>query len=139
MFSKFGVLLAVLVFSIFWPAGVAAYSVLSHEAIIDSAWDTNIKPLLLKRFPGATAEELREAHGYAYGGAIIQGIALQPSAARRLDPHQDVLGHREMRTERELLMNVRDPAFPCIGRPARRVRLTAGHHRAADPRQSLDF
>jgi hypothetical protein len=78
LFSKFGVLLAVLVFIIFWPAGVAAYSVLSHEAIIDSAWDTNIKPLLLKRFPGATAEELREAHGYAYGGAIIQDMGYYP-------------------------------------------------------------
>ena len=78
MFSKIGVLVAVLVFIIFWPAGAAAYSVLSHEAIIDSAWDTNIKPLLLKRFPGATAEELREAHGYAYGGAIIQDLGYYP-------------------------------------------------------------
>ena len=56
----------------------AAYSVLSHEAIIDSAWDTNIKPLLLKRFPDATADELREAHGYAYGGAIIQDMGYYP-------------------------------------------------------------
>lgn len=63
---------------VFWPAGAAAYSVLSHEAIIDSAWDTNIKPLLLKRFPDATKEELREAHGYAYGGAIIQDMGYYP-------------------------------------------------------------
>ena len=28
-----------------------AYSVLTHEAIIDVLWDTNIRPLLLKRFP----------------------------------------------------------------------------------------
>jgi len=53
-----------------WPARCAAYSVLAHEAIIDSAWDTNIKPVLLKRFPNATADELRQAHGYAYGGAF---------------------------------------------------------------------
>jgi hypothetical protein len=57
---------------------VAAYSVLSHEAIIDSAWDTSIKPVLLKRFPDATPEELREAHGYAYGGAIIQDMGYYP-------------------------------------------------------------
>jgi len=57
---------------------VAAYSVLSHEAIIDSAWDTSIKPVLLKRFPDATKEELREAHGYAYGGAIIQDMGYYP-------------------------------------------------------------
>jgi hypothetical protein len=34
------------------------YSVLTHEAIIDSTWDGAIRPLLLKRFPLATAEEL---------------------------------------------------------------------------------
>jgi Zinc dependent phospholipase C len=52
--------------------------VLSHEAIIDSAWDTNIKPVLLKRFPNATPDELRQAHGYAYGGAIIQDLGYYP-------------------------------------------------------------
>jgi len=78
LFSKFGALLAGLVLVIFWPASAAAYSVLSHEAIIDSAWDGNIKPLLLKRFPDATPEELREAHGYAYGGAIIQDMGYYP-------------------------------------------------------------
>jgi hypothetical protein len=78
LFSKLGVLLAILAFIISCPARVAAYSVLSHEAIIDSAWDTNIKPLLLKRFPDARPEELREAHGYAYGGAIIQDMGYYP-------------------------------------------------------------
>lgn len=55
-----------------------AYSVLSHEAIVDSAWETNLKPLLVKRFPKATTDELREAHGYAYGGAIIQDLGYYP-------------------------------------------------------------
>jgi hypothetical protein len=71
-----GVCVLVLVLS--WPARCAAYSVLSHEAIIDSAWDTNIKPVLLKRFPNATPDELRQAHGYAYGGAIIQDLGYYP-------------------------------------------------------------
>jgi hypothetical protein len=61
-----------------WPVETAAYAVLAHEAIIDSAWDTNIRPLLLKRFPNATKEELKEAHGYAYGGAIIQDMGYYP-------------------------------------------------------------
>ena len=64
--------------SLGWPAQSAAYAVLAHEAIIDSVWDTNIRPLLLKRFPGATGEELKEAHGYAYGGAIIQDMGYYP-------------------------------------------------------------
>ena len=37
------------------------YSVLTHEAIIDSAWEHGIKPLLLKRFPAATPEDLKRA------------------------------------------------------------------------------
>jgi len=61
-----------------WPTRCAAYSVLSHEAIIDSAWDINIKPVLLQRFPNATPDELRQAHGYAYGGAIIQDLGYYP-------------------------------------------------------------
>jgi hypothetical protein len=36
-----------------WPFHTAAYLVLSHEAIIDSVWETNIRPLLLKDFPEA--------------------------------------------------------------------------------------
>lgn len=51
---------------------------LAHEAIIDSAWDTTIRPLLLKRFPNATKAQLKEAHGYAYGGAIIQDMGYYP-------------------------------------------------------------
>ena len=61
-----------------WPAQAEAYAVLSHEAIIDSVWDANIRPLLLKRFPQATGEELKEAHGFAYGGAIIQDMGYYP-------------------------------------------------------------
>src|ERR1700692_2376174 len=60
------------------PSEAAAYAVLAHEAIIDSAWNTNIRPLLLKRFPNSTDEQLKEAHGYAYGGAIIQDMGYYP-------------------------------------------------------------
>ena len=58
------------------------YSVLSHEAIIDSTWDKDIKPLLLKRFPSASAGELREAHAYAYGGAILQDMGYYPFGSK---------------------------------------------------------
>jgi hypothetical protein len=59
-----------------------AYSVLTHEAIIDSTWDSAIKPLLVKRFPGATADELIEAHAYAYGGCIIQDLGYYPFGSK---------------------------------------------------------
>lgn len=60
----------------------AGYSVLTHEAIIDSAWNDSIKPVLLKRFPHTTAEQLREAHAYAYGGAIIQDMGYYPFGSK---------------------------------------------------------
>ena len=60
----------------------SAYSVLTHEAIIDSLWDTSIKALLLQRFPNATAEELTAAHAYAYGGSIIQDMGYYPFSSK---------------------------------------------------------
>ncbi|MGC2365728.1 MAG: hypothetical protein WA555_11985 [Candidatus Sulfotelmatobacter sp.] len=51
------------------PPRCAAYAVLAHGAIVDSAWSTNLRSLLLKRFPNATADELKEAKIYSYSGA----------------------------------------------------------------------
>ena len=58
------------------------YTVLTHEAIIDSVWDASLQKLLLKRFPGATPEELEQAHAYAYGGCIIQDMGYYPFSSR---------------------------------------------------------
>jgi hypothetical protein len=55
-----------------------SYSVLTHEAVIDSAWKDSIQPLLLQRFPRATAEELKTARAYAYGGSIVQDMGYYP-------------------------------------------------------------
>jgi hypothetical protein len=72
------VVVLALLLALLLPLRCAAYAVLSHEAIIDTVWDTNLKPLLLTRFPHATPEELRKAHGSAYGGAIIQDMGYYP-------------------------------------------------------------
>jgi Zinc dependent phospholipase C len=73
-----GALLLALLLSTAWPDVATGYAVLAHEALIDTAWDTNISPLLRQRFPDATPEQLKEAHGYAYGGAIIQDLGYYP-------------------------------------------------------------
>lgn len=57
---------------------LSGYSVLTHEAIIDAAWDTGIQPLLLARYPGVTAAGLHDARAYAYGGCIIQDMGYYP-------------------------------------------------------------
>lgn len=55
-----------------------AYSVLTHEQIIDFGWE-HIKRILLERYPNATPEDLRHAHAYAYGGSLIQDMGYYPS------------------------------------------------------------
>ena len=58
--------------------GAPAYSVLTHEEIVDLLWADAICPLLLKRYPGLTEEQIKEAHAYAYGGAVIQDLGYYP-------------------------------------------------------------
>jgi len=55
-----------------------AYSVLTHEEIVDLLWSDDIRPLLLKRFPGLSEDQIKEAHAYAYGGAVIQDLGYYP-------------------------------------------------------------
>ena len=59
-----------------------AYSVLTHQAIIDSAWKDSIEPALKSRFPAATPDELADSHAHAYGGAIIQDIGYYPFGSK---------------------------------------------------------
>ena len=63
-------------------SNVQAYSVLTHEAIIDSAWDADIKPVLLHRFPSSTPDDLVQAHAYAYAGCILQDMGYYPFGSK---------------------------------------------------------
>jgi hypothetical protein len=76
------VLSGVLILFLAFPNSSDAYSVLTHEAIVDAVWATHIQPLLRKRFPNATDDELRQAHAYAYGGAIIQDLGYYPHGSK---------------------------------------------------------
>jgi hypothetical protein len=67
---------------LFTAQTASSYSILTHEAIVDSTWDSAIKLLLLKRFPASTADELTEAHAYAYGGSIIQDLGYYPFGSK---------------------------------------------------------
>jgi hypothetical protein len=66
----------------FAPRSSQAYSVLTHEAIIDSAWTDVLQPALLKRFPASTPDDLKNAHAFAYGGAIIQDMGYYPFGSK---------------------------------------------------------
>lgn len=60
-----------------------AYSVLTHEEIVDLLWKDEIRPLLLKRFPTLTEDQITEAHAYAYGGAVIQDLGYYPFGSKQ--------------------------------------------------------
>ena len=59
-----------------------AYSVLTHEEIVDLLWQDEIQPLILQRYPGLTPEQLKQAHAYAYGGAVIQDLGYYPFGSK---------------------------------------------------------
>lgn len=59
-------------------SAASLYSALTYEAIVDSIWDSAIKPLLMKRFPASAPDELTGAHGYGYNGTIIQDLGYYP-------------------------------------------------------------
>jgi Zinc dependent phospholipase C len=84
----------------------SAYSVLTHEEIVDLLWSDKIRPLLLKRYPGLTEEQITEAHAYAYGGAAIQDLGYYPFGSREFS---DLVHYvRSGDFVRELLLESRD-------------------------------
>jgi hypothetical protein len=55
-----------------------AYSVLTHEQVIDLLWKDDLQPLLKMRFPAATEDDLKKAHAFAYGGSLVQDMGYYP-------------------------------------------------------------
>src|SRR5665647_63082 len=66
----------------FLPFYSSAFGVLTHEAIIDASWDKSILPLLKEKYPLITAEQQKEAHAYAYGGAVTPDMGYYPFGSK---------------------------------------------------------
>ena len=60
----------------------SGYSVLTHEQVVDLMWKDQIQPLLVKRFPGSTEDDLLKAHAYAYGGSLMQDMGYYPFGSK---------------------------------------------------------
>ncbi|MCP2045714.1 zinc dependent phospholipase C family protein [Pontibacter sp. HSC-36F09] len=75
--SKSG-FLALFLYLLLTATTARAYGVLTHQAIIDAAWKDSMEPLLRKRFPKATDEDMQKAHAHAYGGSIVQDMGYFP-------------------------------------------------------------
>ncbi len=97
---------AILLVVLMWSGQLSAYSVLTHEEIVDLLWTDEIRPLLLKRYPELTEDQLKEAHAYAYGGAVIQDLGYYPFGSREFS---DLMHYvRSGDFVRELLLESQD-------------------------------
>ncbi len=68
----------VLLFAALSPRPASAYSLLTHEQLVDLTWKDSIVPLLLSHYPNLTPQQLDQARAYAYGGCVIQDIGYYP-------------------------------------------------------------
>ena len=75
-------LLGILIVVLSGSQATLAYSVLTHEEIVDLVWQDQIRPLLINRFPGLSDDKIREAHAYAYGGSVIQDLGYYPFGSK---------------------------------------------------------
>ena len=116
-----------------------AYSVLTHEELIDLAWNDSIRPLLLAKFPGATTEQLIEAHAYAYGGSAIQDMGYYPFGKRLFSNLTHYVRTGDFVTW--LLRNARtmDEYAFAIGALSHYLGDTIGHSQAINPATAVEF
>jgi hypothetical protein len=122
--------LSLLLAALFGSSPAFAYSVQTHEELIDLTWKSSIRPLLLSRFPSLTEAQLREAHAYAYGGCAIQDLGYYPFGHMIFSD----LTHYVRTGDfiRSLLRNARtadEPAF-AIGALSHYIGDTEGHSEA---------
>jgi hypothetical protein len=73
---------ALFLFVLLCSVGAPAYSVLTHEEIVDLLWTSEIRPLLIERYPGLSEDQIRQAHAFAYGGAVIQDLGYYPFGSK---------------------------------------------------------
>src|SRR5271165_3664911 len=71
-------MLGVLLVALMCSGCLSGYSVLTHEEIVDLLWTDEIRPLILQRYPDLSEAQIKEAHAYAYGGAVIQDLGYYP-------------------------------------------------------------
>jgi hypothetical protein len=132
--------LAVILFACnLFPGRAFSYSVLTHEELVDLAWNDSIRPLLLARFPHATEAQLREAHAYAYGGSAIQDMGYYPFGKQFFSnlTHYVRSGDFIAYLFREA-RNIDEYAF-AIGALSHYVGDSVGHSIAVNPSTAIEF
>jgi hypothetical protein len=121
------------------PEDSVAYSVLTHQAIIDLSWNNVIRPLLLSRYPNTTETELQEAHAYAYGGCAIQDAGYYPFSRQFFSNLTHYVRTGDF--VESLLRNARDVneyAF-ALGALSHYISDSVGHADAISPATAIEY
>lgn len=121
------------------PEGGRAYSVATHEQLIDLVWKGSIAPLLKSRYPQATEAELQDAHAYAYGGSAIQDIGYYPFGSQFFSDLTHYVRAGDF--VESLLRGARTPqelAF-AVGALSHFLGDTIGHAQAVNPSVAIEF
>ena len=121
------------------PQLAFGYAVYTHAELIDLLWLDSIRPFLLHRYPGTTAEEFDEAHAYAYGGCVIQDLGYYPFGEQIFSDlthyvRSGVFVDRMFRNAR----NVDELAF-AVGVLSHYVGDIVGHSKAINPATGITF
>lgn len=137
--SSLRVALALMLVFTFGARPSAAYSVLTHEQIIDLSWKSAIVPVLLSRFPNATPAQLEMAHAYAYGGCVIQDEGYYPFGKEFFSDltHYVRTGDFVANLIRDS-RNINELAF-ALGALSHYVGDSIGHHDAINPATAIEF
>lgn len=116
-----------------------AYSQFTHEELIDLLWADSIRPLLVRRYPGASEETLRRAHAFAYGGCLMQDIGYYPLGKTFFsDLTHYVRSGDFVATLFRDARNIEEFAF-AIGALSHYVGDSVGHSQAVNPSTAADF
>src|ERR1022692_2157393 len=91
-------ILALLLVTLMCSGGISAYSVLTHEEIVDLLWTDQIRPLILQRYPGLSEEQIKEAHAYGLWWGGNPGPWLLSIRQRRIQQLGALCSHRGFRS-----------------------------------------
>ena len=116
-----------------------AYSVLTHEEIVDLAWRDSIRPLLRAKFPHATEAQLIEAHAYAYGGCAIQDMGYYPFGHEFFSNLTHYVRTGDFVSNLFAEAHTLDEYAFAIGALSHYVGDNIGHSEAVNPSTALDF
>ena len=133
------VVICVLLIALLAPDTAFAYSVLTHEEIVDLAWRDSIRPLLLARFPNATEAQLIEAHSYAYGGCAIQDMGYYPFGHEFFSNLTHYVRTGDFVSNLFAEARTLDEYAFAIGALSHYVGDNIGHSEAVNPSTAIDF